>query len=139
MSVFTIGYQKLTVERLRQVMDKKKIAVLVDVRSIPYGRRPEFNRKKLEADFGPNYVWLGDILGGKFGPAKPAGIQKLVELSSKFPILVMCMEDDPCGCHRYYDIGSRLLREGIDAIHIHGDKEFHTSELQNVPAGSHSV
>jgi uncharacterized protein (DUF488 family) len=127
--IFTIGYQKLTVERLVQIMDEKKIAVLVDVRSVPYSRKPDFNRKKLEKILGPRYAWLGDILGGKFGPAKPQGIDKLLELVPQFPVLVLCMEDNPCDCHRYWDIGIRLLDKGIDAVHIHGTKELRTSEL----------
>ena len=29
-------------------------------------------------------------------------------LERQFP--VMCMEDNPCDCHRYYDIGVRMLK-----------------------------
>jgi len=127
--IYTIGYQKLTVERLVRVMDENKIAVLADVRSIPYGRRHEFNRKNLEKILGPRYAWLGDVLGGKFGPAKPQGLDKLTALAAQFPVLVLCMEHNPCDCHRFRDIGVRLLEKGIDAVHIHDNKELRTSEL----------
>ena len=129
--IYTIGYQKQTIDRLIQVMDEKKVGLLVDVRSIPYGRRHEFNRKNFEKILGPRYAWLGDMLGGKFGPAKPEGLVRLAALANQFPILVLCMEDNPRDCHRYYDIGVRLLERGIDAVHIHEAKELRTSELLN--------
>lgn len=64
------------------------------------------------------YLWKGDTLGGKPGPAAEGGIDWLVREGSLRHIAIMCVEWDPQACHRLRDIGFRLLARGIDAVHL---------------------
>ncbi len=129
--IYSTGYEKRTVPDLEDLMKKYGIVLIVDVRSVPYTRRPdkyEFNRNQMARRFGPAYQWKGDTLGGKHGPATEEGIRYLAGLGDT-PIL-LCLEDDPLRCHRVTDIAARLLRDhGIDVVHLQGGMELPTSQL----------
>lgn len=128
--IYSIGYQRLTPEALERTLRTYGITLLIDVRSVPYSRKPEFNRKKLEQRFGINvYVWKGDILGGKYGPAQEIGIDYLRLLDREGKQVLMCLENDPRDCHRYQDIGIRLLEYGIDVVHLHDGVEETASHI----------
>lgn len=127
--IYAIGYQKMTLGNLLSIMEAKDIRLLADVRSIPYGRKHEFNRRRLEAALGNRYVWKGDLLGGKYGPAKAEGLKWLIETGEKENVLIMCMEGHPCDCHRLYDIARRLGLRGVDVVHFY-DGEKTTKEME---------
>lgn len=58
-TLFTIGYQGATVERLVETLAAADVSILIDTRETPMSRRPEFRRKALEAsllDAGIRYV-----------------------------------------------------------------------------------
>jgi ATP-dependent DNA helicase RecQ len=137
--IYTIGYEKTTLSQVRASMEARSIDILVDVRTSPYSRRPdkqEFNKNRLERLLNDRlqdtYLWSGEILGGKHGPALAQGIDFLSSLALRdhYGVLLLCMEHDPRRCHRFYDIGVRLFKQyGIDALHFMGAEEFLTSEL----------
>lgn len=130
--IYSIGYARMTPEDLERTLQEHNIELLIDVRSTPYSRKPAFNRKRLEQQFGLQvYIWKGDILGGKFGPAHEAGIDFLRKLDKKGKQILMCLENDPRDCHRYQDIGVRLLKHGIDVVHLHDGIEETTSQILN--------
>ncbi|MGA2107384.1 MAG: DUF488 domain-containing protein [Syntrophorhabdales bacterium] len=133
--IYTIGYSKWTVEKVRALMDDLGVDLLVDLRSTPYGRfNPAFNRPELIRAFGARYVWKGKCLGGKPGPATEAGIDWLVaEHGSGRTLLIMCVEHDPRNCHRLLDIGARLLVRGIDAVHLIHDGTQRTTREYGFP------
>jgi hypothetical protein len=113
------------------VMNARTISLLVDLRCKPYGRLREFNKNALLRVLGFRYQWRGDTLGGFCGPVPPEALGHLVTLfHSPINTLIMCMEHDPRKCHRYQDIGKRLLIDhSIDVIHIIGDREYTTNQL----------
>jgi uncharacterized protein (DUF488 family) len=124
--IYTIGYSKWTVDRLLKVMGQKEIDRLVDVRSVPFSRfNPPFGRTNLSRVLKDAYLWKGQVLGGKYGPATDEGIAWLVGERKARPggnIVIMCAEADPRKCHRLTDISLRLLLEhGIDAVHLLDD------------------
>jgi uncharacterized protein (DUF488 family) len=133
--IYTFGYSKWTVERVRTKMDELGIDLLVDLRTTPFGRfSPAFNKPELVRAFGRRYVWKGRCLGGKPGPATEEGIGWLVaEHGSGRRLLLMCVEMDPRNCHRLIDIGARLLVRGIDAIHLIHDGTEHTTTEYGFP------
>ena len=48
--IYTIGYQKFSIEDIENIIVKKDIGLLVDVRSHPYSRNPakkDFNKNRL--------------------------------------------------------------------------------------------
>ena len=129
---YSIGYERITIKGLLRIIRQKKIDRIIDVRSAPYARHPdkyEFNRNQMRVMLGEWYLWKGDILGGKYGPASEEGILWLIELPPWPGFLLMCVEYDPRKCHRYYDISKRLLHAGIDVIHLYGPEEILTSKL----------
>jgi hypothetical protein len=145
--IYTVGYQNITIEQLEKIVEDKNIGLLTDVRSIPYSRIPEkyeFNKNRLAARFSDKYTWMGDRCGGKKGKAKPECIKKLIYLTTppgERNLLLLCMEQHPCDCHRYYDIAKRLLNHGIEVRHLMmheidgyrvGLSEYTTSELNEV-------
>lgn len=136
--IYSIGYEKTTIEELARIMQERRIHTLVDIRSRPYSRRPdkyEFNKNRLSARFPGDssgdyihYLWRGDELGGLPGPATEEGIAHLRKEEAAGNVLIlMCLENNPRDCHRYQDIGVRLLKFGIDMVHIHDGIEEKTS------------
>lgn len=130
--IYAIGYQRMTLAEMLCVIEAKKIDLLVDVRSVPYSRKPDFNRNRLEAAFKGKYIWKGDILGGKYGPAAEAGLVYLISESRKKKLLVMCMESCPCDCHRLYDIAHRLAEMGEQVLHFYNGKELTTEKMEAI-------
>jgi uncharacterized protein (DUF488 family) len=132
--IYSIGYQKRTWEQVKAVMDETGVNILADVRSWPFSRHSgkyEFNRNQMEQALGSRYQWMGNVLGGKNGPAKEGGVGRLAALHANEHILMLlCMEDHPCDCHRLYDISRRLLKGyDIDVLHRVDDLWKFTSEL----------
>jgi len=131
--IYSIGYERTTIEEITRIMKEHNIDTLIDVRSRPYSRRPdkyEFNKNRLTARFHDRYLWRGNQLGGLPGPATEEGIAFLTREESAGNILIlMCLENNPRNCHRYQDIGVRLLKSGIDVVHIHDGIEEKTSEI----------
>lgn len=131
--IYSIGYEKQTIIDLIKIMEQYQIYRIIDVRSIPYSRRADkhvFNRNRLFEYFGPRYEWKGDILGGKTGPALEAGIEYLVKQNGQKSNILLCVENDPKRCHRFYDISIRLLEKGIEVIHIYDSQTVSTTELR---------
>lgn len=96
MKIYTIGYQALTVAALLEIM--AGIDLLIDVRSIPYSRKPEFNKNRLMEALGEKYLWMGKECGGKTGVTLEC--YKQLQKLGKKSVLLMCMEADPAQCHR---------------------------------------
>ena len=58
-TLFTIGYQGATVERLVETLAAADVSILIDTRETPMSRRPEFRRRALKASLlnaGIRYV-----------------------------------------------------------------------------------
>lgn len=115
-TIFTIGYQGRSLQEVLEQIQVHGIELLVDVRSKPYGRRVEFNRKAMEASV-PGYCWMGDRLGG-FAEITDQSVADLAELARSKRVLLMCMEKDPVECHRGYDLAVRLRAHCLEAVHL---------------------
>lgn len=123
MTMFTVGYANKTLSDIIALMITRRIIWLVDVRSIPFSRKPEFNRPALERALGKRYCWDGARLGGKGWPVKPEGydegLKDLVQRGKLVNVLVMCMEKDPDQCHRKRWIAADLKEQfGVDCTHL---------------------
>lgn len=127
--IYSIGYQKLTPADLKQIVQEKAVDVLLDCRSTPYGRRTEFNRKRLEAIFGSVYRFSGSTLGG-FATIEEPAIADLALLGQQKRLLLLCMEDDPRTCHRHYEIAVRLHAYGLTVTHLFKGEEIQSTALE---------
>jgi uncharacterized protein (DUF488 family) len=127
------------VTRLR----RHDVRFLIDVRSQPKSRQPEFNKEALQlllAEAGIRYVFMGDALGGRpedpscyvdgkvdyarceLLPAFRAGLGRLqAAIAGGHRVALMCSELDPERCHRSKLIGQALAKEGVELTHINRD------------------
>ncbi len=113
----TIGYSSAFPNDVLAECKVKGIKTIVDIRSIPYGRRKQWNRDELEKtceSFEINYVYRGKSLGfprefwsvadwrGKYCELVEKDIEKIVAdlKSQEQPIALLCVEKDYEECHR---------------------------------------
>ena len=121
-TMFTIGYQGATLERLIDTLAAANVSVLVDTRETPMSRRTEFRPKALQAalaDAGIEYRsiralgapkalralatedWDGfaDGYRERLRLAREE-LQELVPLIEAERVCLLCFEADPGACHR---------------------------------------
>lgn len=127
--IYSIGYQKLTPAELKHIVQEKAIDTLLDCRSTPYGRRSEFNRKRLEEMLGSIYHFSGATLGG-FAPIEEPAIVDLARLGQQKRLLLLCMEENPRTCHRHYEIAVRLHPYDLTVTHIFRGEEIQSTTLE---------
>jgi len=107
-----------------------KIELLVDVRRFPSsGKFNWFNKDNLSKELrkeGISYLWMGEELGGfrrggyenyTRSESYKKGIEKLVDISKKKNLCIMCAEKLFFRCHRRF-ISKTLKRKGIQVFHI---------------------
>lgn len=125
-TVYTIGHGTRGFSAVAAMLDRYRIATLIDVRSQPYSRHaPDFRKETLAvltraAGFG--YRWLGDTLGGR-GEAPDAAaflasIAQVVALARDAPVVLLCAEGEPDRCHRSTLLAPRLEDAGALVVHI---------------------
>lgn len=147
MILYSIGHSNAEIKAFLDLLSRNSIETLVDTRSQPYSRySPHFNREALKrslAEFGTDYVFMGDQLGGRpegeeyyRRDGKPdydqmaesstylSGIERLLELAAEKRVAFMCSEADFKKCHRYWLITRTLVSRGIEVKHI-----LHSGEL----------
>ena len=149
--IFTIGHSNNKIEDIISWLKKNSIAILVDVRSVPYSRYvPQANREAIQLasnNAGIKYVFMGDQLGGR-----PAGIETkdnlgncdysklastdkfreglkyLLKGAEENALCILCSEEDPAKCHRGLLISRELAKLGIEVRHIRHDGSIESQE-----------
>ncbi len=157
--ITTIGYGNGSWEEFIQRLRPHNIEFLIDVRTRPASRTPEFNRDVcatlLERE-GIKYIYLGDNLGGM--PDDPecyvdgkvdytrcearaefkSGLLRIRNaLEGGHRAVLMCSELDPERCHRSKLIGEALGREGVAVTHIDrdGSQVSHDAVIRRLTGG----
>lgn len=125
MTIFTIGYEGVTMEEFIGALQKAGVERVIDVRALPLSRRPGFSKSTLAASLreaGIDYVHLKPLGTPKRGrdAAKKGDVATLREvydhqlalpeaqaaaavmrtLAAEKPSALLCYERDPCHCHR---------------------------------------
>ena len=133
MHVFTIGYEKATVDEFLSALRRAGVEQVVDVRAIAASRRPGFAKSALAANLastGIGYRHLRALGTPKEGrdaakkgdrvtlkrvymgqlelPAAIAEAEALKALVAERPTAVLCFERDPAMCHRSLLIAAAL-------------------------------
>jgi len=143
--IFTIGHSTHDMATFKTILRAYGINQLIDVRSIPRSRHnPQFNADTIaptlrNAKIGyrsmkglgglrharkdsVNTAWLNASFRGFADymqtEAFKKNLEKLIQLSTKKHIAIMCGEAVPWRCHRSL-IGDALLIRGIDVIDIY--------------------
>lgn len=133
MRIFTIGYGNRKFEDFVGVLKRHRVKLVVDVRSFPTSKWPEFTRESLEQLLpgkGIAYVHLKELGGYRRGGYErymltedfERGFKRLVELAKRRRAALMCVELNPKGCHRRF-IAKRLKDEGWEVVHLVGKGE----------------
>ena len=132
----TIGHSNHAIECFIDLLKAGGVALLVDVRSMPYSRRfPQFGKERLArslAEAGIAYIHEGAALGGKpesggsyetlaERPAFQEALGRLIERSRDTPLCLMCAEKEPLDCHRTVLVSRRLAERGVAIDHLLAD------------------
>jgi uncharacterized protein (DUF488 family) len=149
-SVLTIGHSNHSLDRFLALLRQHDVEVLVDARSKPVSRFPQFTRRALERAVvasSISYLFMGDSLGGRPGPREcydadgnldhdrvevqdfyQRGIEQLLDGIARFRVCVLCAEEDPSRCHRRLLITRTLVRRGVGVRHIRGTGAIETED-----------
>lgn len=95
-------------------------------------------------EIGIDYEWLGRELGGYRRGGYEAhteteqfrqGIRRIISLTEKGRVAILCAERDPVACHRRY-IASYLASLGVRVIHIVGPGKTTEAQIKERRASS---
>ena len=141
--LLTIGHSNLPADRFVALLQNAGVAVVADVRSVPFSRRfPWFSGKALADRLmreGIAYVPLGDGLGGR--PRDPmlycdgvadydamaataafrGDLDRVVDDMRRRRLCLMCAEREPLDCHRCLLVSRALAARGVVPGHILAD------------------
>lgn len=143
-TLYTVGHSNHAPDAFVALLRAHGIGRVLDVRSRPYSRWPQFGRERLARlldEAGIGYCWMGDTLGGRpqdpallgadgapdyaamaTAPAFRAGLAALLaELDGPARMAVLCSEGDPQRCHREHLIARALRPLGVTVRHIARD------------------
>jgi uncharacterized protein (DUF488 family) len=135
-AIKTIGHSNHSIERFVDLLKAGGVALLVDVRSMPYSRRfPQFGKERLArslAAAGIGYILEGAALGGKpegganydalaERPAFKEALGRLIERAQGTTLCLMCAEKEPLDCHRTVLVSRRLAERGAAIEHLLAD------------------
>jgi uncharacterized protein (DUF488 family) len=138
MEIAGIGYQGRSVDDLIRVLSEAHIAAVIDVREVPWSRKPGFSKSPLAASLaraGIHYVHLR-AAGNPRENRKTAGstqeslaryrqhlgndpavLDEIVEAARKQRIALLCFEAASEECHRSILIEQIAARHGpVDVI-----------------------
>jgi uncharacterized protein (DUF488 family) len=139
--LFTIGHSNLELSDLLGVLLRHDIKLLCDVRSRPGSFRfPQFNREPLMVQLASAkivYQFFGDQFGGRpldsrhyrpdglvdyparrKAPDFEEAMDRLLGFAKRQNVVLMCAEEDPLHCHRFFMICPALMQRGIQPLHL---------------------
>ena len=147
--LYTIGHGRHAFNYFLELLRQYGVEFVCDVRSVARSRWPHFNGmvlRELLSENGIGYEHLPEC-GGRTRP-KPEdlawGIDRIVEIASDIPTVLMCSESWPlsqhkvprANCHRIGMLAPRLRAKGVERIiHILPDGrtiEFDESAVPSI-------
>ena len=124
LTLFTAGYQGHNIETFLDLLVSHGVEQLIDVRQLPFSRKPDFSKKRLTAHLqsvGIAYTHLAALGTPKLLrdelrrahdfpaffaamqaiiDAQPAVLQEALELARARPSVLLCFEANYAECHR---------------------------------------
>ncbi|GAC1411303.1 MAG: hypothetical protein NVSMB57_05870 [Actinomycetota bacterium] len=140
-TLYTIGYQRRTHEQILEALRKNGIALLIDVRDVPWSRKRGFSKSKLAEAMeagGVTYehrralgspatvreIWKKDLDAGRAAftalahESKIESIDALTETAQSQPTAILCLEEDPHTCHRSIVAALAAERGGLTIVDL---------------------
>lgn len=144
LTAWTIGHSRHDIREFLALLQKHRINVVVDVRTVPASRMaPQFNEATLRHSLKTasiDYIFMGKELGGRpdadymydekgfvlYNEVAEselflAGINRLMKGLGHHRVAVMCSEGDHLGCHRHLLVGRVLDSHGVEVVNILSD------------------
>lgn len=141
MTVFTIGYEGITLQPFIATLQRHRVSLLVDVRELPLSRKAGFSKTRLaEAlEAAPiHYVHMRSL--GTPRPLRqklraegnydaffaaytqhvedhPAAFAQLIDRAKEHTVALMCFEADHRQCHRSV-LAAKLAAAGFSIQHL---------------------
>jgi uncharacterized protein (DUF488 family) len=142
-TIYTIGYEDVTVEGLVRRLAASGIEVLIDVRAVPLSRKPGFSKNRLAerlAASGIEYLGLrglGTPAAGREAAkrgrtqemraifrehmktqAAQEDLQRALDIAQKSPACLLCFEHAPGSCHRMVVADIMADKTGMKIVHL---------------------
>lgn len=124
-TLFTIGYERAAMGEFLATLRSAGIGMVVDVRDVPFSRKPGFSKKALAqhleqagigyrhlgalgtpkpgrdaAHRGDRAVFEGIMQERLNGAEAQIALAQVAELAASVPTCLLCFERDPAACHR---------------------------------------
>lgn len=148
LTLYTIGHGRHAFSYFLGLLQSYGIVFVCDVRTVARSRWPQFNGlvlRQLLQEHGLGYEHLPEC-GGRRRP-KPeelaAGLERIVEIATEVPTVLMCSESRPlsqhriprANCHRIGLLAPRLRAMGVGRIvHILPDGQSLEFDESTVPS-----
>jgi uncharacterized protein (DUF488 family) len=143
-TLYTIGYQGQTIETFLDILQAHGVTQIIDVRQLPFSRKPDFNKKRFTAhltNVGIDYAHLVELGTPKelrdevrrthdyeaFFAAMdalveehPEAVQQALDLARSRPSALMCFEADPSQCHRMSVVRAieNIVGDACTVVHL---------------------
>lgn len=142
-TLFTIGYEGAALADFLATLRVAGIGVLVDVRDVPFSRKPGFSKKALAQhldDIGVGYLHLPDLGDPKEGrdaarrgdlaafetifrehlerAESQSALDRLVGVAASLTACLLCFERDPATCHRSIVAEAVTDRDAFQVKHL---------------------
>lgn len=142
--LFTIGYERASIADFVETLIGAGVDCLVDVRDVPWSRRPEYAKGDLIevlSAAGIDYLHfksLGNPLAGRDAaragesdtyrriytahletPTAERALAEVSDLAARKAACLMCYERDPERCHRLMITDTLLARHDVAATHLY--------------------
>ncbi len=142
-NVYTVGYEKCSVDKFLSLLVSKGIRRLIDVRMNPIARRYGFHKStlrrlcgKLQIDYKhipelgihskerqqlatkEDYETLFKGYEQTTLCSEDAAIESVVAMVREMPSALVCMEADPCFCHRLRLAKVVANRSGLEVVNL---------------------
>jgi uncharacterized protein (DUF488 family) len=142
-TVYTAGYQGHSIETFLDLLAGNRIEQLIDVRQLPFSRKPDFTKKRLQAHLEAAGIGYTHIVA--LGTPKPlrddvrrtkdyqgffeqmrallagqeAALQEALAIIEARRSLLLCFEADAQTCHRL-TVAEELARRapGLDVVNL---------------------
>lgn len=142
-TVFSIGYEKQTVESLFSALRRNGIKVLFDVRLIPLSRKKGFSKTALAKECDKRGIeyrhnkWLGTPKGllekkqlqcgyddeilrayREHLLGQPEALAAVTSCAQEAATCLLCLEADPTNCHRSVIVAEMTKRSRLTVHHL---------------------